>query len=135
LWSRCGCDWVRAAGADVVVVTMHSGLGEPATYDTVATGLPSDNVAARVAREVPGVDLVVYGHSHKEMADTSINGVLLVQAKNWVQSVAAAHLALAREGGRWRVTRKAASLIHTAGHVESPAVLSAIARAHRVGRA
>jgi 2',3'-cyclic-nucleotide 2'-phosphodiesterase (5'-nucleotidase family) len=128
---RLGVDSARAAGADVVVVTMHSGLGEPATYDTVATGLPSDNVAARVAREVPGVDLVVYGHSHKEMADTSINGVLLVQAKNWVQSVAAAHLALAREGGRWRVTRKAASLIHTAGHVESPAVLAATERAHR----
>ena len=34
--------------------------------------MPSENVAARVAREVPGVDLIVYGHSHKEMADTTI---------------------------------------------------------------
>ena len=91
---------------------MHSGIGEPATYDTVATGLPSDNVAARVAREVPGVDMVVYGHSHKEMADTTINGVLLVQAKNWVQSVAVAHLALVREGGRWRVASKKGRLVH-----------------------
>jgi len=128
---RLGVDSARAAGADVVVVTMHSGLGEPATYDTVSTGLPSDNVAARVAREVPGVDLVVYGHSHKEMADTSVNGVLLIQAKNWVQSVAAAHLRLAREGGRWRVTSRTGSLIHTAGHAEAPAVLAATESAHR----
>jgi 2',3'-cyclic-nucleotide 2'-phosphodiesterase (5'-nucleotidase family) len=74
----------RGAGAQIIVVTMHSGLAEPASYDTAATGLPSDNVAARVAREVPGVDLIAYGHSHKEMADTTINGVLLMQAKNWV---------------------------------------------------
>ena len=128
---RVAVDSARAAGADVIVVTMHSGLGEPATYDTVSTGLPSDNVAARVAREVPGVDLVVYGHSHKEMADTSINGVLLIQAKNWVQSVAVAHLRLARESGRWRVTRRSGTLVHTAGHAESPAVLAATDAAHR----
>ena len=37
--------------------------------------VPSENVAARVAREVPGIDLVVFGHSHKEMADTVIGSV------------------------------------------------------------
>ena len=96
----------RAAGAQLIVVTMHSGLSEPATYDTVATGLPSDNVAARVAREVPGVDVIAYGHSHKEMPDTTINGVLLMQAKNWVQSVAVANLRLVRDGTAWRVASK-----------------------------
>src|SRR4029434_2891058 len=90
-----------------------------------------DNVAARVAREVPGVDMVVYGHSHKEMADTPINGVLLVQAKNWVQSVAVGHLELVRDGGRWRVANKRGALVRTAGHAESPAVLAATEAAHR----
>ena len=121
----------RAAGAHVVVVTMHSGLDEPATYDTVATRLPSDNVAARVAREVPGVDLIAYGHSHKEMPDTTIAGVLLMQAKNWVRSVAVANLQLVREGARWRVASKSSRLVPTAGHAESPAVLAATEAAHR----
>src|SRR5437764_2691036 len=129
---RLGVDSARAAGASVVVVTMHSGLGEPATYDTASTGLPSDNVAARVAREVRGVDMIVYGHSHREMADTTINGVLPVQAKNWVQSVAVAHLALAREAGGWRVANKTGTLVSTVGHAESPAVLAATDSAHRV---
>src|SRR3954465_15891321 len=53
----------RAAGADIVVATLHSGLNEPASYDTATTGVPSENVAARVAAEVPGIDLVLYGHS------------------------------------------------------------------------
>ncbi|HKH94729.1 MAG TPA: 5'-nucleotidase C-terminal domain-containing protein [Gemmatimonadaceae bacterium] len=121
----------RRAGAQVVVVTMHSGLAEPATYDTVATGLPSDNVAARVAREVPGIDLIAYGHSHKEMADTTINGVLLMQAKNWVQSVAIANLRLVREGSGWRVASKSSRILRTAGHAESPAVIAATESAHR----
>jgi 2',3'-cyclic-nucleotide 2'-phosphodiesterase/3'-nucleotidase/5'-nucleotidase len=121
----------RAAGAQIVVVTMHSGLSEPATYDTAATGLPSDNVAARVARDVPGVDLIAYGHSHKAMPDTTVNGVLLMQAKNWVQSVAVANVRLVREGSGWRVVSKSSRLVRTAGHAESPAVLAATDSAHR----
>src|ERR1700704_2474925 len=31
---------VRGAGADIVVVTVHSGLNEPSSYDTVTTGVP-----------------------------------------------------------------------------------------------
>ena len=83
---------VRAAGAEVVLVTMHSGLAGPSSYDTVSTFVPSENVAGRVAREVPGIDLIVYGHSHQEVGDTLINGVLLMQPKNWASSVAVAHL-------------------------------------------
>ena len=121
----------RAAGADVVVVAMHSGLNEPAGYDTVSTGLPSDNVAARVAREVQGVDLITYGHTHKQMPDTTIDGVLLMQAKNWVQSVAVANLRLVPDGSRWRVASKTSRLVRTAGHGEAPAVLAATEPAHR----
>jgi 2',3'-cyclic-nucleotide 2'-phosphodiesterase / 3'-nucleotidase / 5'-nucleotidase len=121
----------RAAGAQLIVVTMHSGLSEPATYDTVTTGLPSDNVAARIAREVPGVDVIAYGHSHKEMPDTTINGVLLMQPKNWVQSVAVANLRLVREAGAWRVVSKSSRLVRTAGRAESPAVLAVTEPAHR----
>jgi 2',3'-cyclic-nucleotide 2'-phosphodiesterase / 3'-nucleotidase / 5'-nucleotidase len=120
----------RAAGAQLIVVTMHSGLAEPASYDTASTGLPSDNVAARVAREVQGVDVIAYGHSHKEMPDTTINGVLLMQAKNWVQSVAVANLHLVRDGAAWRVASKSSRLVRTAGHAESPAVLQATEPAH-----
>ena len=113
----------RAAGAQLIVVAIHSGLSEPATFDTVTTGLPSDNVAARVAREVAGIDVIAYGHSHKEMPDTTINGVLLMQAKNWAQSVAVANLRLVRDASGWRVASKSSRLVRTAGHAESPAVL------------
>src|SRR4029077_6381610 len=91
----------------------------------------SENVSARVAREVPGIDLIVFGHSHKELADTLINGVLLMQPKNWATSLGVATLRVAREGGAWRVVAKRGVLIPAAGHAENAAVLAATEAAHR----
>jgi 2',3'-cyclic-nucleotide 2'-phosphodiesterase/3'-nucleotidase len=96
---RAAVSAARAAGADVVVVVAHSGLDEPASYDTVSTGVPSENVSARLAREVSGIDLIVVGHSHGQVADTVIGSTLLVQPKNWATSVAVAHLEAERANG------------------------------------
>ena len=121
----------RAAGADIIVVTMHSGLNEPASYDTVSSGVPSENVAARVASEVPGIDLIVYGHSHRESRGTTIGQTLLVQPKNWATSVALAHLVISRSAGKWVVTSRRGELVQAAGQAESPAVVAVVERAHR----
>jgi 2',3'-cyclic-nucleotide 2'-phosphodiesterase (5'-nucleotidase family) len=125
----------RAAGADVVLAVLHSGLDEPASYDTASTGLPGENVSARVAREVPGLDVIVYGHSHREMADTVIGGVLLMQPRNWATSAAVAELRLEPRAGRWHITSKRGRLIRASGHVEHPAILAATEAAHRAALA
>ena len=128
---RAAVGEARGAGADIVVVVAHSGLGEPSSYDSATTGVPAENVSARLARDLPGIDLVVFGHSHKEVADTVIGSTLLVQPKNWAASVAVAHLGVVRDAGRWRVASRRGSLVPAAGHPESPAVLAATERAHR----
>jgi 2',3'-cyclic-nucleotide 2'-phosphodiesterase (5'-nucleotidase family) len=127
---RAQVDSARREHADVIIVVMHTGLGEPSSYDTIATRMPSENVAAEVARAVPGIDLIVYGHSHKQMADTVIAGTLLMQPKNWAQSVAVAALHLEQAGDGWRVASKSSSLIQSAGHAESNAVEMAVTAAH-----
>ena len=122
---------VRAAGADIVLVTVHSGLNEPSSYDTVTTQVPSENVAARIASEVPGIDLILYGHSHKEMRGITIGQTLLVQPKNWATSVDVAHLIVSRVGGRWHVTEKRSDLVQAAGHAEDPAIVAVTSAVHR----
>ncbi len=122
---------VRRAGADVVVVLAHSGVGGESSYDTVATGLGSENAMARVAREVSGIDLIVVGHSHREMADTTINGVMLMQPRNWATSVAVATISVERRDGRWAVAARRGTLVQARGHAEQSAVLRATERAHR----
>jgi 2',3'-cyclic-nucleotide 2'-phosphodiesterase/3'-nucleotidase len=122
----------RNAGAAVVVLVVHSGLNEPSTYDTVGTGVASENVAARVAHEVPGIDVIVYGHTHKEMADTVIAGTLLMQPGNWATSLAVAQLRLERRNGRWAVTSKRSRLIQAVHHREDSQILAVVEEGHRV---
>ncbi len=142
---RTAVQEVRDAGADIVLVTVHSGLNEPSSYDTVSTGVPSENVAARIAREIPGIDLVLYGHSHKESAGTTVGQsmligfkqstwtgeTLLIQPKNWATSVAIAHLRVSRKSGRWAVSARSGSIVKAEGHAEHSAVLAATDPSHR----
>ncbi len=123
---------VRNAGAAVVIVVLHSGLNEPSTYDTAAAGAGSENVAARVAHEVPGIDVIVYGHTHKEMADTVIAGALLMQPKNWATSLAVAQIRLERHNGRWAVTHKHSWLIQAMHHRENSQILAVASEGHRL---
>lgn len=130
---RAGVARVRAKGADVVVVLLHSGLDEPSSYDTVDTQLGSENVAARVAAQVPGIDVLVYGHSHKENGGVTIGHTLLIQPKNWATSVAAAAVPLVCDasGGRWNVGAATGTLVQSAQHPENQGVLRASDQVHR----
>ena len=125
----------RAAGADAIVVLAHSGIGGETANDTVfARSLGGENPMVNVVRAVPGIDLVVFGHTHREVADTMIDGVLFTQPRNWAASVSLAHLLFERTDGRWRIATKSASIVRTAGHAEQQAVLAATERGHASAR-
>lgn len=120
---------MRAAGADIVLVAAHSGL-EGSSYDTAATGVPTENAAAAMAREVPGIDVIFMGHTHRELADTTINGVLVQQARNWGTSLAVAELDLRYDGGRWTIASKRGRILRPAPGSTSPRLEAALAQAH-----
>jgi 2',3'-cyclic-nucleotide 2'-phosphodiesterase/3'-nucleotidase/5'-nucleotidase len=132
---RTAVSEVRAAGANIVIVSVHSGLNEPASYDTATTGLPSENVAARIAREIPGIDLVIYGHSHKEQKDLHVGSTLLIQPKNWATSIGVAHLSLTRSNGAWRVASSRGETIQAVHHPEEAGVLAVTEATHKAALA
>lgn len=122
----------RAKGANAIVVVLHSGLNEPSSYDTVGTVVASENVAARVAAEVSGIDVVVYGHSHRENPGQMIGRTLVIQPKNWATSVAVATLPLACGADRrWSTLPAAGVVIQSARRAEETAVVQAVDRSHR----
>ena len=106
------------ASADLVVGVIHSGMDGAASYDT--TGIGDENVAATLAAGFSRPDLVVVGHSHREMRDSVLNGVHFVQPKNFAQSVSVAHVSLRRSGGGWQVTAIHADLVNLANVPENP---------------
>jgi 2',3'-cyclic-nucleotide 2'-phosphodiesterase (5'-nucleotidase family) len=104
--------------ADVAIVLIHSGMDGASSYDTA--GIGPENVAATLATGPVRPDLVVVGHSHRQMRDSVLNGVHFIQPRYHAQSLAVAHVDLARNGAAWRVTRVRADQIELAGTEPAP---------------
>src|SRR5437667_222176 len=123
---------LEGEGADLKVVVIHSGFGE-SSYDTAGVG--AENDAAALAAVNPKPDVVIVGHTHREMRDTVINGVHFVQPKNWVQSLAVVHVSLARDSTRrYRVTAVRPELIPLGNVAESPRFTQRLTAAHEAAR-
>lgn len=100
--------------ADVVVVAMHMGLEEDLRTGVINPGqVTNENEAIAIAKNVPGVDVIFMGHTHREIPSLYINGVLLTQANYWGRHLARADLYLEKIDDKWRVYAKAARTIPT----------------------
>ena len=104
---------------DVVVVAMHMGLGEDLRTGEVSPGqVPHENDAVQIAKQVPGIDVIFMGHTHRDVPSLYINGVLITQANAWGRHLARADMYLEKSPNGWRVYAKAARTIPTDDRVE-----------------
>ncbi len=100
---------LKAEGADLVVVLAHTG------FERGETVFFAENTVARLA-EVPGVDAILFGHSHGEfpgrffnahpkvdLARGTINGVPATMPGFWGSHLGVIDLRLAKETGQWKV--------------------------------
>lgn len=112
--------------ADLVVVAMHMGLGEDLRTGEVSPGqVPHENEAVSIAKEVPGVDVIFMGHTHRDVPSLYINGVLLTQANHWGRHLARADVYLQKTATGWRVYAKSARTLATDDRVEpDPSVVA-----------
>jgi 2',3'-cyclic-nucleotide 2'-phosphodiesterase / 3'-nucleotidase len=114
--------------ADVVVIAMHMGLGEDLrTGETSPGQVAHENEAISIAKEVPGVDVIFMGHTHRDVPSLYLNGVLLTQANYWGKNLARADLYLQKTDAGWRVYAKSARTLPTDDRVESDPEVSKLA--------
>ncbi len=98
--------------ADLVLLLVHSGLGrDPETGERPPPLYPEEDRVWDIAEQVGGLDAILFGHSHEELAGKEVNGVLLVQAKNWAQSLAEVEFVLERQGEGWRLVERRSRLV------------------------
>lgn len=108
--------------ADVVVVAMHMGLEEDLRTGEINPGqVPNENQAVAIAKQVPGIDVIFMGHTHRDTPAVIINGVLLTQANHWARHLARADLYMQRDAGKWRIYSRAARTIPVDDKVEADA--------------
>jgi len=107
---------------DLVIIAMHMGLeADLQTGETFPGQMPSENAALAIARQVPGVDVILMGHTHREVPSLYVNGVLLAQSDKWGRSVARVDLYLEKTSasGRWRVVAKSGRTIAVGDQVDA----------------
>src|SRR5437667_5417575 len=102
---------------DLVVIAMHMGVEEDLRTGQInPSQVPNENAAIAIARQVPGVDIILMGHTHREVPSLVVKGpqqcspnpgdvgptiqtcysndVLLTQANRWASHVARVDLYL-----------------------------------------
>ncbi len=107
---------MKARGADLVVAIPHSG------FERGETVFFAENSVARLA-EVPGIDAILFGHSHGEfpgrffaqhpqvdLARGTINGVPAVMPGRWGDHLGVIDLVLDKASGAWKVVDSRAEI-------------------------
>lgn len=127
--------WVprmKEEGAEVVVALAHSGIGPGSSY-AEETGVPEENAVARLAREVPEIDVIFAGHSHGPIRGERIDGTLVLNAGSHARNLAVAHLVVRRHGPgeEAAVLEARGELVPTAGAPSAARIVEAVLDAHR----
>ncbi|MEW2525114.1 5'-nucleotidase C-terminal domain-containing protein [Streptomyces sp. NPDC047071] len=130
--------WVprlRSMGADVVVVSAHSGSSGTSSY---GDQLPYvENAAALVARQVPGIDAILVGHAHTEIPEYVVENeatgrkVVLSEPLKWGQRLTLFDFDVVWSKGRWRVEKVGAKVLNSNAVAEDERITRLLAGEHR----
>ncbi|MEU9231839.1 bifunctional metallophosphatase/5'-nucleotidase [Streptomyces subrutilus] len=126
---------LRSMGADVVIVSAHSGSSGTSSY---GDQLPYvENAAALVAERVPGIDAILVGHAHTEIAEYRVRNeatgkeVVLSEPLKWGQRLTLFDFELVWARGRWSVSTVAARVLNSNTVPEDPKITGLLSDEHR----
>lgn len=125
---------VRAAGADIVIVSAHSGATPGSSY---GDALPfPENASTQLAEEVPGIDAILVGHAHVEIPQRLVTNratgkkVLLSEPLYWGMRVSVMDLDLQKVQGTWTVSDSRAAVLNANTAAPDAAVVRAVQASH-----
>ncbi|MCX5201891.1 5'-nucleotidase C-terminal domain-containing protein [Streptomyces sp. NBC_00237] len=130
--------WVpklRSMGADVVIVSAHSGSSGTSSY---GDQLPYvENAAGLVAEQVPGIDAILVGHAHTEIPEYFVENkatgkkVVLSEPLKWGQRLTRFDFELVWGKGRWTVEKVGASVLNSNAVEEDPRITGMLGDEHK----
>ncbi|MFE7956876.1 bifunctional metallophosphatase/5'-nucleotidase [Streptomyces sp. NPDC057413] len=129
--------WVpklRSMGADVVIVSAHSGTSGTSSYGDQVPYV--ENAAANVAQKVPGIDAILVGHAHLEIPELRVvneqtgKTVVLSEPLCFAERLTLFDIELAFRRGCWEVESVAASLRDSKTVADDPRITQLLAQQH-----
>ncbi|KAA1422603.1 bifunctional metallophosphatase/5'-nucleotidase [Mumia zhuanghuii] len=131
--------WVpkmRRAGADVVIVSAHSGADTSSSY---GDSLPyPENASTLVAEEVPGIDAILVGHAHVEIAQRIVKNkatgkdVILTEPLRWGMRLSAIDVTVKRKrrGSGYEVVGVTSQVLNANTVAEDPRIVKLLQADH-----
>jgi 2',3'-cyclic-nucleotide 2'-phosphodiesterase/3'-nucleotidase len=129
--------WVpklRSMGADVVIVSAHSGSSGTSSYGDQLPYI--ENAAGLVAEQVPGIDAILVGHAHTEIPEYFVANketgkqVVLSEPLKWGQRLTLFDFELVWEKGRWAVEKVGAQVLNSNAVDEDPKITKLLGDEH-----
>ncbi|MGW3432180.1 bifunctional metallophosphatase/5'-nucleotidase [Streptomyces melanosporofaciens] len=130
--------WVprlRSMGADVVIVSAHSGTSGTSSYGDQVPYV--ENAAALVAEKVAGIDAILVGHAHVEIPESRVinketgREVVLSEPLKWGQRLTLFDFELEWERGRWQVASVSAKVLNSNAAEEDPRIVRLLGDEHK----
>lgn len=126
---------LRSLGADVVIVSAHSGSSGTSSYGDQLPYI--ENAAGLVAEQVPGIDAILVGHAHTEIPEYRVRNkatgkdVVLSEPLKWGQRLTLFDFELTWAKGCWSVSKVSARVLNSNAAVEDPAIVGLLSDEHR----
>ncbi|MFF9805269.1 bifunctional metallophosphatase/5'-nucleotidase [Streptomyces coeruleorubidus] len=129
--------WVpklRSMGADVVIVSAHSGSSGTSSYGDQLPYI--ENAAGLVAEQVPGIDAILVGHAHTEIPEYFVTNkktgkqVVLSEPLKWGQRLTLFDFELVWDKGRWTVEKVGAQVLNSNTVEEDPEIVRLLSDEH-----
>jgi 2',3'-cyclic-nucleotide 2'-phosphodiesterase/3'-nucleotidase len=143
---------LKAAGVDIVIVAIHSGPDKQPTGSASAPAswladyadgtkwadrgnLPGENEAVQIAQQVPGVDVLLTGHTHQPIPKMLLKNkdgreVILTQPNRWGSHLADIQLKLTWNNGGWEVLSHDSQLLAVDDKVAEDATVKRLTQSY-----
>ena len=126
---------LRSMGADVVIVSAHSGSSGTSSYGDQIPYV--ENAAGLVAEQVPGIDAILVGHAHSEIPEYFVENkqtgkrVVLSEPLKWGQRLTLFDFDLVWEKGAWVVEKAGSQVLNSNTVAEDREITRLLADEHK----
>ena len=114
---------------DVVIVITHQGF-ERDLQTGKEDGSSAENQAHAIAMEVPGIDLLLTGHTHKSIEPRRLGQAWISQPGRYGNTLTRFDLTLSKEGGRWKIAAIEGKNLSMKTVTPDPELVAAVAPEH-----